>query len=312
MTDLATATGVRAGGAPHRVRSTPSGGRARRPMSIGRIALILGLIVSIVYFFLPFWWLGVASTKSTGDLYTSPSLWFADGFAFFENIARTFAYQNGIFFTWIWNTILYSVTSAVGATVLATMGGYAFAKYRFRGRKVSFAILLGAVMIPNTVLVLPTYMIMSNLGLVNTIWAVILPGLLNPLGVYLVRIYGQDAVPDEVLESARIDGAKEFRIFTQIALPMLRPAIATVLLFSLVNTWNNFFLPLVMISDNRLYPLTVGLNNWRALATIDGSAGQDLYPLLIMGSLLAVVPLIIAFLAMQRQWQSGLALGAVK
>ncbi|WP_308797966.1 carbohydrate ABC transporter permease [Agromyces silvae] len=286
--------------------------RPRQPMSLGRIGLVLGFTVTIVYFFLPFWWLLVASTKTTGGLFSSPSLWFADGFAFFDNIARTFSYQNGIFFTWIGNTVIYSVTSAVGATLLATMGGYAFAKYRFKGRKVSFAILLGAVMIPNTVLVLPTYMIMSSLGLVNTMWAVILPGLLNPLGVYLVRIYAQDAVPDEVIESARIDGAGEFRILGQIALPMLRPAIATVLLFSLVATWNNFFLPLVMISDNRLYPLTVGLNNWRALATIDGSAGQDLYPLLIMGSLLAVVPLVIAFLAMQRQWQSGLALGAVK
>ena len=309
MTDLATRNNVavnpRSGRAGH-------DGRGRRPMSLGRIALMIGFIITIVYFFLPFWWLVVASTKTTGDLFSSASLWFSDGFAFFENITRTFSYQDGIFFTWIGNTVLYSVTSAVGATLLATMGGYAFAKYRFKGRKVSFAILLGAVMIPNTVLVLPTYMIMSSIGLVNTVWAVILPGLLNPLGVYLVRIYGQDAVPDEIIESARIDGASEFRIFAQIAIPMLRPAIATVLLFSLVNTWNNFFLPLVMISDNRLYPLTVGLNNWRALATIDGSAGQDLYPLLIMGSLLAVVPLVIAFLAMQRQWQSGLALGAVK
>ncbi|GAB2623314.1 carbohydrate ABC transporter permease [Pseudactinotalea suaedae] len=286
--------------------------RPRAPMTPGRVAVAAALVVSIVYFFLPFWWIVVASTKTTGQMFSSHSLWFADSFAFLDNLARTFSYQGGIFFTWIGNTVLYSVTSAVGATALATAGGYAFAKYRFRGKKVAFGVLLGAVMIPNTVLVLPTYMIMSSIGLVNTVWAVIIPGLLNPLGVYLIRIYAQDSVPDEVLESARIDGAGELRVFAGISLPMLRPAIATVLLFSLVASWNNFFLPLVMISDNALYPLTVGLNNWRALATIDGSAGQDLYPMLITGSLLAVVPLIAAFLAMQRQWQSGLALGAVK
>lgn len=286
--------------------------RPRRKLSPAAVAVRAALVVTVIYFFLPFWWLIVASTKTTGELFMGNSLWFAEGFSFIENVERTFSYQGGIYFSWVGNTIFYSVVSAVGATFLAATGGYAFAKYRFRGKKVAFSVLLGAVMIPNTVLVLPTYMIMSSIGLVNTAWAVILPCLLNPLGVYLVRIYAQDAVPNEVIESARIDGAGEFRVFARIAVPMLRPAITTVLLFSLVNTWNNFFLPLVMLSDNGKYPLTVGLNNWRALATIDGSAGQDLYPLLIMGSLLAIVPLVVAFLAMQRQWQSGISLGAVK
>jgi multiple sugar transport system permease protein len=276
------------------------------------VGVTLVLVLSIVYFFLPFWWLVMAATKTTQGLFTSPALWVDDSIVIVDNLVRTLQHDNGIFLTWVGNTVLYAAASGIGATLLAVTGGYAFAKYRFRGKTPAFGILLGAVMVPNTVLVLPTYMLMTEFELVDTMWAVILPSLLNPLGVYLIRIYAQDAVPTEVLEQARIDGAGELRIFAQVSLPMLRPAVATVLLFSVVQTWNNFFLPLVMLSSNSKYPLTVGLTNWRALLTVDGGAAQDLYPLIIMGSLLAIVPLIVTFLAMQRQWQSGLAMGSVK
>lgn len=294
-----------------RQRTKPAS--ARRPWTPGRLGVIAAFVCAIIYFFVPFWWLLTAATKSTEGLYTSPALWFSgEATAVIDNLRRTLEFQDGIFFTWVKNTMVYSFSAGLGATLLALAGGYAFAKFRFRGRKPAFYVLLGTVMIPNTVLVLPTYLLMSQIGLVNTAWAVILPSLLNPLGVYLIRIYAQDSLPNEVLESGRIDGASEMRIFLQLAVPMLRPAIVTVALFSVVATWNNFFLPLVMLSDNDKYPLTVGLNNWRGLATVDGSAGGDLFPMIIMGSLLAIIPLIVVFIAMQRQWQSGLSLGAVK
>jgi multiple sugar transport system permease protein len=166
-------------------------------------------------------------------------------------------------------------------------------------------------MVPGTALVLPTYLLMSKLGMVDTVWAVILPSLLNPFGVYLLRVYAADSVPDEMLEAARIDGAGELRVFTRVALPAMRPALVTVLLFSMVASWNNFFLPLVMLSDDHLMPLTVGLRTWYLSATI-GNGGEALFNVIVVGALVAILPLIVAFLLLQRYWRGGLTLGSLK
>jgi multiple sugar transport system permease protein len=136
------------------------------------------------------------------------------------------------------------------------MAGYGFATYRFAARRCSFSLVLGALMVPATALVIPTFMMFSEFGLTNTIWAVILPSLLNPFGVYLIHVYARDAVPDEILDAARADEAGEMRTFLQVAFPLMRPAVVTVLLLSAVASWNNYFLPLAMLSDNRLFPVT--------------------------------------------------------
>ena len=143
--------------------------------------------------------------------------------------------------------------------MLAVLAGYGFAKYRFRGRRLMLSVLLGSVMVPLTALVIPTFILFSNLNLTDTVWAVILPSLLNPFGVYLMRVYTADAVPDELLDAARVDGAGEVKTFFGVALPLLRPAVVTVLLLSIVGTWNNFFLPLAMLANTKLFPITVGL-----------------------------------------------------
>ena len=168
-------------------------------------------------------------------------------------------------------------------------------------------------MVPATALVIPTFVLFSQAGITNTIWAVILPTLLNPFGVYLMCVYARDAVPDELLDAARVDGAGEFRTFLQVALPLLRPAIVTVLLLSVVSSWNNYFLPLAMLSDNRLFPVTVGIGLWQATASTYGAAGgESLWSIIILGSLVSVIPLIIAFLTLQRYWQGGLSIGSLK
>jgi multiple sugar transport system permease protein len=150
-------------------------------------------------------------------------------------------------------------------------------------------------------------------GLVNTPWAVILPSLVNPLGLYLMRVYAQDAVPDSLIEAARIDGAGEARIFFGIALRLLGPGLVTVVLLTLVTTWNNYFLPLIMLNDPKLYPITVGLASWAAQAQNGGAgASSEMLPLVVTGSLLSIIPLVVAFLLLQRYWQSGLSAGAVK
>jgi multiple sugar transport system permease protein len=165
--------------------------------------------------------------------------------------------------------------------------------------------------VPATALVLPTYLLMSQANLVDTIWAVILPSLLNPFGVYLLRVYVHDSIPDEMLEAARIDGAGEFRVFRSVALPAMKPALVTVLLFSMVASWNNFFLPLVMLSDDQLYPLTVGLRAWY-MSAIMGNGGAATFNVIVTGALVAIVPLIVAFLMLQRYWRGGLTIGSVK
>jgi multiple sugar transport system permease protein len=203
------------------------------------------------------------------------------------------------------------VTSAVGASFVATIAGYSFAKFRFRGRTLLFAVILGSIMVPPTALVIPTYLLLSKVELVNTPLAVILPSLISPFGVYLMRVYAEQSVPDALLDAARVDGAGEFRIFWSVALRVLAPGFVTVLLLSFVTTWNNYFLPLVVLNDPSLYPLTVGLVSWNDLASGGGGA-QNLYPLVITGALVSIVPIIAAFLFLQRFWQGGLTFGSLK
>jgi multiple sugar transport system permease protein len=274
--------------------------------------IFLGILV--VYFLVPIWFLIVASTKNAHGLFagSAGALWFDKDFNLVQNVHDLFTYDGGIYLQWIGNSVLYAVTGGVGATILCVLAGYAFAKFRFRGRSFTFALLLGSVMVPLTALVIPTFLLLSYMNLTNTIWAVILPSLLNPFGVYLMRVYAVDAVPDDLLDAARVDGAGEFRTFIQVALPLMRPAVVTVLLLSIVGVWNNYFLPLAMLSSSNLYPVTVGIGLWEGLASSNNGGGTSLWNIIIIGAFVSIVPLIIAFLSLQKYWQGGLSLGSLK
>jgi multiple sugar transport system permease protein len=270
----------------------------------------LFMLAFLVYFLMPLVWLFIASTKSLDALFDSFGLWFS-GFSLFDNIGDTFSQDNAVYWKWLRNTLFYSVVSAVGAALLAAAAGYGFAKFEFRGKNTLFWFVLGSVMVPTTALAIPTYLMFAEIGLTNNPLSIILPSLVSPFGIYLMRIYAEAAVPSDLMEAARIDGAREFRIFRQIAFRLLAPGFVTVLLFNFVATWNNYFLPLVMLSEPRWYPLTVGLAQWNSQATAGGGA-TSAFNLVITGSLLSVVPLIIAFIFLQRYWQSGLGAGGVK
>lgn len=289
--------------------TTRAGARWRPRVGTESVVAMALLFVATVYFLLPLYWLIISSTKSTGDLFGSFGLWFAHNVQLGTNLHDLFFNNNGIYLRWLGNTVLYAGVSAVVGTALSSMAGYALAKYRFRGRNLIFSIVLGAILVPATALALPLFLLMSKIGLTNTYWAVLLPSIVSPFGVYLSRIYAAGSVPDELLEAARIDGSGEFRTFAMVALRIMSPAMVTVFLFQFVAVWNNYFLPLVMLQDQNLYPLTLGLQTWN---TTTGSGQQQQYNLVVTGALVSVIPLIIGFLLLQRYWRSGLTAGSVK
>ena len=263
-----------------------------------------------IYCLFPFVYLLINATKSQADFTSTFGLWFGGEFNLWDNIVTVFTYQDGIFGRWFLNTILYVVVGAGGATLLAIMGGYALAKFRFPGRKAVFAVIIGSISVPGTALAVPQFLLFAQLGLTNTPWSMIIPSLISPFGLYLMWIFSEQAVPTELLEAARVDGAGEFRTFFQVSLPLLAPGIVTTSLFTIVATWNNYFLPLIMLKDADWYPLTIGLNQWKDQANTAG--GIAIQNLVITGSLITIIPLVIAFLLLQKYWQSGLAAGAVK
>jgi multiple sugar transport system permease protein len=274
------------------------------------LTIVTGLFV--IYALAPLVWLFINATKTQQDYVSTFGFAFGNSFALFDNIAQTFAYRDGIFVRWFLNTLLYVVVGAGGATFLAVLGGYGLAKYRFPGRRGVIAVIMGAIAVPSTALTVPLFLMFSRIGIVNTPWAVIIPSLITPFGFYLMWVFSQEAVPDELIEAARVDGSSELGTFFRISLPLLAPGIVTVALFAIVATWNNYFLPLIMLTSEEWKPLTTGLNDIK-LQTYSAAGGTEpLQNVILTGSLLTIIPLIIAFLFLQRYWQSGLAAGGVK
>jgi multiple sugar transport system permease protein len=276
-----------------------------RPVPV--LAATLFMLACTAYFLLPLWWMVVASSTTRGGL-TDTSLWFHGEFELGTNIKNVLTYQDGIYVRWLVNSALYSTVGALVGTLFATMAGYGLAKYVFPGREAVFNIILAGVLVPATALALPLFLLFSKLDLTDSVWAVLLPSIVSPFGVYLARIYAAASVPDELLESARLDGAGEFRAFFTISTRLMAPALVTIFLFQFVTIWNNYLLPLVMLQNTKLYPVTLGLATWNSQKAIAGNL--QLY--VVVGALLSIVPLMIAFLALQRFWQSGLSEGGVK
>jgi len=271
-----------------------------RRFNLSSLGAMTFLVVFAIYFLAPYFWLVVSATKTGRDLVTTFGLWFAPHFNLFANLQLVFTIDHSIFVQWLLNTLIYAGIGSVIGTVFACMAGYAMAKYSFPGRTFIFSLVLGSVLVPSMTLALPLFLMMSKVGLTNTYWSVLLPSIVSPFGVYLSRIYTAASVPDELLEAARMDGAGEFRIFATIAMRLMMPAQVTILLFQFVAIWNNYFLPLIMLSNENLFPLTVGLKNWGA-------------PILVLpGALVATIPLLLSGIFLQRYWRSGLGAGSVK
>ncbi len=296
------------------VAAPPGGGGSRlytveNPRKSVTLTVVTGVFT--LYCLLPLVWLVINATKTQHDFVSTFGLAPGRRFALWDNIVAVFRYQDGVFSRWLLNTLLYVVVGATGSTFLAALGGYALAKLDFSGKRLFLFVVLGSIAVPGIALAIPQFLLFARLGITNTPWAVLIPCFVNPFGLYLMWVFAAEAVPTDLLEAAKVDGAGEFRTFVQIALPMLAPASVTVLLFSFVSIWNNYFLPLIMLKDPNWYPLTVGLNEWNKLGSTAGN-GALIQNLVITAALLTIVPLIVAFLSLQRYWRSGLALGAVK
>jgi multiple sugar transport system permease protein len=277
-------------------------GRRQRPAALPTAILLLGAL----YCLLPIAWVLVASTKNNSQLFNTFT--FAPNGSLWSNITSLSSYAGGIFWHWMLNTALYAGGGALLSTVVSALTGYALAKYRFRGRSTLFNTLLAGVLVPPVVLAVPQYLLLAKFGLTDTYWSVLLPSVLSPYGIYLARIYAMSAVPDEVIESARVDGCREGRLFAQIAVPMMVPGLVTVFLFQFVAIWNNFLLPFIMLSDENKFPVTVGLYT----LLNRGSTAPALYSLVVTGAMLSIIPLVIVFLVLQRYWRTDIASGAVK
>lgn len=277
----------------------------RRPR---RVALVPTgvLLLGALYALLPIVWVLLASTKTNTELGSYAA--FRPGGAFWSNFRGLTSYDGGIFWTWLGNTALYAGGGAVLSALVSALTGYGFAKYRFRGKGFLFTMMLVGMLVPAVVLAIPQYLLVAKIGLANTYWAVLIPSIISPYGIYLARIYAGASVPDEVIEAARMDGSSEWRTFLRIGVPMMTPGLVTIFLFQFVAIWNNFLLPWLMLSSENKYPLTVGL-----FTLLDAGTSQPaLYSLVLIGALLSILPLVLLFFLLQRFWRVDLTAGSVK
>jgi multiple sugar transport system permease protein len=286
----------------------PTGQVPRR----SRVLVLVGLALFGIYSVAPVWWLVVSATKNERDLIQTSGMWFAE-FNLFTNLRALVEYEDGIFLRWGLNSLLYACVGSFVGMVVALAAGYGLSRFSFRGRGLVLGMVIGSFLIPYAMLTVPLYLLFVQVGLVDTVWAVLIPTFISPFSVYLAKVYVDGAIPPELLEAARIDGAGEVRIFLQIVLRMLGTCGATVFLLAFVQSWNGFFLPLTMLQGAENWTLTLGLYNWLVQShTSAGGSVVDFTALVITGALLSVVPLAAFLLAMQRFWRSGVSLGALK
>ncbi|MDO5092156.1 MAG: carbohydrate ABC transporter permease [Propionibacteriaceae bacterium] len=301
---MALKTATTADGKTYRPSEPGMPPRSIAPSRTARTLTLILLSCVGLYFLLPIVWLIIASSKDNTDLVSTFGFSFAQ-LNWDSNWQALMSWTQGQFPRWVLNSLFYSTTAAAVGTVVSVACGYAMAKFQFPGRRVLLVVIMTGLLMPVALLTVPLYLLFIKLGLVNTVWAMLIPSMVSPFGVFLGNVYAQSSVPTELLEAARIDGAGEARIFFTMVLRLLAPAMVTIFLFIFVATWNNFLLPLMMITDASLQPVTQGLYGMMSYFSPDKGA-------VMLGAVLGVLPLIVLFLFLQRFWQSGLAAGAVK
>ena len=269
-----------------------------RPRAWLYVVLSLGLVLVLT----PFVWMLLGSVKTDGELRRNPPTWWPQE-ATWENFRELFTRLDfAQFFT---NSLVVALAVTLGNLVFCSMLGYAFAKIDFVGRTWLFRIVLATLMIPGMVTLVPLFVLVSQLGMVNTYWGLILPFLAGPFGVFLMRQF-MLGIPDELIDAARVDGAGELRIFWQVVMPLCKPALATLAILTFLASWNNFLWPLVVASTEDMYTLPV------ALALYSVGQNQTQYGLLLAGAVVVLLPILVVFLLLQRHFVQGLATTGLK
>ncbi len=273
-----------------------------RVRNFASVSLLHVFVVALaVWSCAPFLWMVSASTMRLGEASQFPPRFFPEK-ATLEHYRALLEHLNmGRYFL---NSLVLATGVSAASLIVNSMAGFAFAKFAFRGKRLVFSLLLVTMIVPGQVTMLPVFLLLKHLHLLNTYFGIILPGMASAFGIYLVRQY-LESIPDSLLEAARIDGATNWRIYWDIVVPLAKPVLVTLLLFTFVGTWNDFLWPLIVMTRDDMYTLPV------ALAALMGEHAQDL-ELMMAGAVLTVVPIVVLFLALQRYYLRGILLGGVR
>lgn len=300
---------------PHRTFAA----RLRQRSSRGSLSLAwwITMLAFVLFFAVPILWLVLATTKSEQQMVTWGSLRFGSIGELRQAWDRIWGFQDGALRSWLENSLIYSGGGLALALVTAIPAGYGLALTQFFGRKTLLTITLIVMLIPATSLVLPLFLEMNAVNLIDTPWSLILPFGFFPFGTYLAYIYFSSSIPKDLLNAARIDGCSEWQVFRSVALPLARPVVALVAFFAFVADWNNFFLPFVMLPESTKYPLPVGLQDLLASTpvfnpTLGGGQLAVLLPEVAVAVVVAVLPVLLVFLFSQRALMTGILAGATK
>lgn len=261
------------------------------------------LTVVAVVTLIPFVWVMFGAFKSQAEIMSAPGAWLPRDFGNFDNFIELFEHRQ--FGTFMRNSFIVSVFTVVANVLFSSMAGYALAKLPFKGRRLVFASVLMAMMIPYVALFVPQFFVIVQMGLVNTLTAMVLPIAVMPIAVFIMRQFA-DSIPDDLLEAARLDGAGEFRIFFGIFLPLLGPAVATVAIITFLNSWNYFLWPLIVAQSEETYTLPVGLS------IASQAANSTDYGLLLAGAVVVLLPVLLLFLFLQKYFVRGIAVTGLK
>lgn len=293
------------------------GGSGIKKMTPYKIFCLVVLTILAVLFTFPLYWIITGAFKTPAEINATSPVWFPSQWVM-TNFQKLFSKQSAPVFElgklsgpevaasirWLLNTVFMAVAAMALTCITAAMAGYALAKKRFRGRILLFSLIVAAMALPKQVILIPLLREMSSLGLYNTIWAVIFPTVGWPFGVFLMKQFSE-GVPTEMLEAARIDGANEAKTFIQIVLPMVKPGIGALAIFTFINSWNDYFMQLIMLSSKNNLTISLGIAKLQAENATD-------FGLIMAGASLASIPILMVFLLFQKYFTRGIAMGAVK
>ena len=289
--------------------------------NIYKIVSVVAVIIIAILFAFPLYWIITGAFKTGAEINSTTPVWFPSEWDL-GNFERLLSKRSAPLFDisllgytitgptvpaavrWLLNTVFMSVASMILTCFTAAMAGYALAKKRFFGQTVIFSLVVCAMALPKQVILIPLLREMSALGLYDTIWAVILPIVGWPFGVFLLKQFAE-GIPNEMVEACRVDGASEWRTFTDVMFPMIKPGVGACAIFTFINSWNDYFMQLIMLTASKNLTISLGI------ATMQGESSTD-YGLLMAGAALASVPIIIVFLIFQKYFTKGITMGAVK